>query len=96
MTGSRWGRDDDSIGIGFGLGWISKEHAKYLNMGGIDGFIGDGRINQSIESVIDLFYSYSVFDSFWFTADYQHIENPAYNADRGPVNVYAIRGHFEF
>ncbi len=96
MKGSRWGREDDSVGIGYGMGWISKEHAKYLNMGGIDGFIGDGRLNQGIESVVDLFYSLGVYDSLWFTADYQHIENPAYNADRGPVNIYAIRGHFEF
>jgi len=96
MKGSRWGRERDMVGIGYALGWISKEHAKYLNLGGIDGFIGDGRINQAVESVIDIFYSFNVASSLWFTADYQHIENPAYNADRGPVNIYAIKGHFEF
>lgn len=96
LQGSRWGRENDSAGIGYALGWISKEHAKYLNLGGIDGFIGDGRLNQGIESVIDIFYSLGTLDNLWFTADYQHIENPAYNNDRGPVNVYAIKGHFEF
>ena len=30
------------------------------------------------------------------TADYQRIENPAYNMLRGPVNVYALRVHTEF
>ncbi len=96
MKGIRWGRGDDLLGIGYAQGWISTEHAKYLNYGGIDGFIGDGRLNQSSEKVVDLFYSLYVYDSLWFTADYQHIENPGYNADRGPVNVYAVRGHFEF
>ena len=27
--------------------------------------------------------------------DYQHIENPAYNRDRGPVSVYGMRLHAE-
>jgi high affinity Mn2+ porin len=28
--------------------------------------------------------------------DWQHITNPAYNADRGPVNLAAIRLHTEY
>ena len=31
-----------------------------------------------------------------FTADYQLIVNPAYNADRGPVSVFSGRLHGEF
>ena len=30
------------------------------------------------------------------TADYQFITNPAYNADRGPVHVFAGRAHWQF
>ncbi len=96
MKGTRWGRDRDSAGIGYAQGWLSKAHVAYLNAGGIDGFIGDGKINYFPEMAIDLFYSFNVFTSLWFTADYQHIENPGYNADRGPVDIYSIRGHFEF
>ena len=32
----------------------------------------------------------------WMTADFQRINNPCYNADRGPVNVYSVRMHFEY
>ena len=64
--------------------------------GGIDGFIGDGRISPASEQVIDLFYSFNLLSSVWLTADYQHITNPAFNADRGPVNVYGARIHMEF
>ena len=28
--------------------------------------------------------------------DYQFVNNPAYNKDRGPVNVFAFRGHIKF
>jgi hypothetical protein len=30
------------------------------------------------------------------TADYQRIQNPCFNADRGPVNVFSVRLHIEF
>ncbi|MGR9829408.1 carbohydrate porin [Escherichia coli] len=30
------------------------------------------------------------------TPDYQLAINPAYNKDRGPANIYAIRLHIEF
>jgi high affinity Mn2+ porin len=29
------------------------------------------------------------------TLDYQWIRNPAYNLDRGPVSVFALRIHIE-
>ena len=30
------------------------------------------------------------------TSDYQLVVNPAYNRDRGPVNVFGLRLHAEF
>ena len=95
-NGTAWHRPADVTGVGAGLGWISKEHANYLRLGGIDGFIGDGTINQAAESVIEAFYSVNVVASIWLSADYQHITNPAFNADRGPVNIYSGRVHAEF
>ena len=96
MRGERWDRPRDLLGLGYGLGWISKEHARYLGLGGIDGFIGDGAIKQATEQVVDLFYSYNMLGPIWVSGDYQHIMNPAYNADRGPVNIYGVRVHAEF
>ncbi|HEY8074272.1 MAG TPA: carbohydrate porin [Labilithrix sp.] len=94
--GGLWKRPLDVAGIGMGLGWISKQHADYLRLGGIDGFIGDGAISRATEGVFDVFYSVSVVSSVWLSADYQHIANPAFNADRGPVNIVGTRVHAEF
>lgn len=96
VKGGRWGRPRDTFGIGYGQGWLSSAHVSYLGMGGIDGFIGDGAITYKPEQVVNLFYSYNLFSSTWLTADYQHIENPGYNADRGPVDIYGARVHVEF
>ena len=94
--GSLWSRAGDVAGIGVNLGWISGAHAAYLRLGGIDGFIGDGFIRQATERALDVFYSVNVRKAFWLTADYQHIANPGFNADRGPVNVFSLRIHGEF
>jgi high affinity Mn2+ porin len=34
--------------------------------------------------------------SVWLSADYQHIFNPAFNSDRGPVDIWSGRVHAEF
>jgi high affinity Mn2+ porin len=94
--GSLWKRPGDTVGVGWGQGWISSIHAQYLGMGGVDGFIGDGKINQASEGIVEVFYSFSLGSSAWFTPDYQHIWNPAFNADRGPVDIFGARLHVEF
>jgi high affinity Mn2+ porin len=32
----------------------------------------------------------------WLTGDYQHVVNPGFNEDRGPVNIFTLRIHGEF
>jgi hypothetical protein len=94
--GSLWHRPKDYLGLGYAMGWISQSHADYLQLGGVDGFIGDGRLNQAAESVVEVFYGFNILSAIWMSADYQHISNPAYNADRGPVNILGARLHAEY
>ncbi len=94
--GSSWKRPRDLAGVAFGLSWLSQAHIDYLRLGGVDGFIGDGTINPAAEHVLEAFYSVNLLRSLWLTADYQHIQNPAYNSDRGPVEVLSGRLHAEF
>lgn len=96
INGQLWGRNKDAAGIGYGISGISPTHVDYLSKGGVDGFIGDGRIHYSPEQVVDVFYKLNLISSAWASFDYQHIAHPAFNADRGPVDVYGLRAHFEF
>jgi hypothetical protein len=96
VKGTRWKRAQDSVGIGFAQNWISSAHANFLGMGGVDAFIGDGRIRNRPERAFELFYNLGLTKFFWLTLDYQRVENPAYNADRGPVTIYGFRLHAEF
>jgi hypothetical protein len=94
--GPLWHRPFDVAGLGYAAAFISDIHAQYLAMGGVDGFVGDGHIRQAPESVIDVFYSFNVLKAIWLTADYQHLWNPGFNADRGPVEIVSGRVHAEF
>jgi len=94
--GPAWRRPFDVTGIGYATSWISRIHAQYLAMGGVDGFIGDGYLRQAPEDVFDVFYSVNLLRAIWLSADYQYLRNPGFNADRGPVNVFGARVHAEF
>jgi hypothetical protein len=94
--GGAWRRAFDLAGVGFGMSWISSIHAQYLAMGGVDGFLGDGRLRQAAEGVTEAFYSVNLLRAIWLTADTQLLWNPGYNADRGPVAIFGGRVHAEF
>ena len=94
--GAPWRRPFDIAGAAFAASWISAIHAQYLAMGGVDGFIGDGHLNNAVESLVDVFYGVNLLKAVWLSADYQHMWNPGYNADRGPVNIIGGRVHAEF
>jgi len=96
FQGSLWGRAKDTIGVSLLRNGLSKDRRRYLEAGGISFFIGDGRLAYKTENIFEGFYSFGFDHGISITADYQRIANPAYNAARGPVDVYAVRFHSEF
>lgn len=93
--GSAWGRPEDSLGIAYARNGLSATHQQYLANGGIGFFIGDGRLNYQPEGVLESFYNAGILKNIWLALDYQYITNPAYNADRGPVQIFGTRLHWE-
>jgi high affinity Mn2+ porin len=97
LAGARWGRPDDRVGLGGAVNRISHQGKLYLAAGGIGGIIGDGRLpNAGAEQIIEAYYSIPVLSFAHLTADYQFVNNPAYNRDRGPVSVFGIRARMQF
>jgi high affinity Mn2+ porin len=94
--GTTWRRPFDVAGVGFGMSWISDIHAKYLAMGGVDGFIGDGNLRQAAEGIVEGFYSVNLLKAVWLAGDYQFLWNPGFNGDRGPVHILGAKIHAEF
>jgi high affinity Mn2+ porin len=48
------------------------------------------------ENIVETFYSLHVVEHVTVSANYQYVVYPAYNRDRGPVSIFAIRVHAEF
>jgi len=97
LNGKPWGRPDDTIGIAGVINAISAVHEQFFNDGGLGILIGDGMLpHPGLEQIIETYYSYALTASMRLTADYQFINNPGYNTDRGPANVFSGRVHWQF
>ena len=97
LQGSRWHRPGDSTAIAVVNNAISGAREAYLNAGGLGVLVGDGKLpHPGPEQIIESYYSAAVSHFAHLTLDYQWINHPAYNRDRGPVSVIAVRLHAQF
>jgi high affinity Mn2+ porin len=96
LKGTMWGRPNDRVGFGGVIDALSPAAQAYFAAGGLGILIGDGRLNYREEKILETFYAYAVSPAVTVSVDYQFIANPAYNADRGPVSIFATRLHAEF
>ena len=97
LNGKGWGRPDDTIGIAGVINNISGVHQAFFNAGGLGILIGDGQLpNPGLEEILEAYYSYAVTQATKVSFDYQFINNPAYNTQRGPVNAFSVRLHTQF
>jgi len=97
LTGDRWGRKDDTVGLAGVINGISKIHEEFLNDGGLGILIGDGKLpHPGPEEIVEAYYKASMVKGVDISFDFQFINNPAYNTDRGPVPVFGARLHGSF
>jgi high affinity Mn2+ porin len=97
LKGADWQRPDDTVGAAFEIAAISHSARDYFADGGLGILIGDGRLQHyGLENVFETYYSAKLFKWFTTSLDYQFVDNPAYNRDRGPVSVLGVRLHAQF
>jgi high affinity Mn2+ porin len=97
LQGTRWHRREDTVGLAAIDNGISGARERFLNAGGLGVLIGDGRLpHPGPEQIIETYYSLGVLGYAHVSFDYQWIDHPAYNRDRGPVSVVAVRVHAQF
>jgi high affinity Mn2+ porin len=94
VTGSAWHRPHDTVATAFTATGISGVHGLYLSSGGNDFMIGDGALRRGSELISESYYSAQIAKGFVVSVDLQHITNPAYNRDRGPLWVASLRLHW--
>ncbi|MGC1619267.1 MAG: carbohydrate porin [Candidatus Acidiferrum sp.] len=96
FKGSLWKRKWDRAGAVFVSNGISRDHAEYLALGGEGFLLGDGRLNYGRENIVEAYYTLHAWRGIYPAFGLQHINDPGYNRDRGPVLVPTLRLHVEF
>jgi len=97
LKGTPWSRIHDSVGLALIDNGIAAERERYLNAGGLGVLIGDGKLpHPGPEEILETYYDAAVLPHAQLTLDYQYIDHPAYNRDRGPVSLWAVRFHAQF
>ncbi|MBU3547074.1 carbohydrate porin [Polynucleobacter sp. MWH-Jannik1A5] len=101
LNGTSWSRPKDTIGISMMQNGLSSYRKNYLQSGGVSYFIGDyagpgQTISYRPERIGEVYYNATVIKNVLAGLNFQHINNPAYNSARGPVNILSFRVHAEF
>jgi len=96
LTGKRWGRANDKIGLAVVSNAIKRDHQAYLKLGGLGFLLGDGNLNYAREDILESYYNLHTWRGVFYALDAQYIDHPGYNQDRGPVLVESVRMHVDF
>jgi hypothetical protein len=95
-AGTRWHRPVDKVGAVFVSNAIKSDHQEYLKLGGLGFLLGDGNLNYGRENIVESYYTLHAWRGMFYSLDFQHIDNPGYNRDRGPIWVGSVRAHVDF
>lgn len=94
LSGGPWHRPGDTVGVAVAVNGLSSDRRQYLAAGGLGILIGDGKLpHAGHEDILETYYELAAVWAVHVTLDYQWVGNPAYNRDRGPVSIFAVRVH---
>jgi high affinity Mn2+ porin len=96
INGAFWHRPDDTFGLAGVANGLSKAGQEFFQAGGTGILAGDGNLNYGLEKVVETYYDFKIYKNLHGAADYQFVDNPAFNRARGPVSFIAGRLHWEF
>ena len=91
LTGARWRRAADRVGLGLVRHGLSADHRAYLAAGGSGFLLGDGRLTYGPETIAEAYYRAQIGPYVEASPDLQRVANPGYNRDRGPATVLGVR-----
>src|SRR5713226_5572528 len=88
----RWGWNE---GRHESFAYTEVDQTAQIGLGGSGFLLGDGRLRYGRENIVESYYTLHVWRGIYPSFGVQHINNPGYNRDRGPVIVPTLRLHLE-
>ena len=96
VNGARWGRKGDTAALAAVRNEVASEHEAFFDAGGLGILVGDGRLpHPGAERIVEAYYKAALPRGVDATLDWQHVDNPGYNTDRGPADVVSLRLHVQ-
>jgi len=95
IKGEPWKRPDDTVGLAGVINGLAPVPRDFFAAGGTGILAGDGALTYGLEKILEVYYDFRVWKTLHVALDYQYINDPAYNRDRGPVSVLGARLHWE-
>lgn len=95
VNGAGWHRPNDTFGLAGVVSGASTENQRFLEAGGAGILDGDGALDYGWEKAVETCYDFSVWQNIHFAVDYQYVDNPAFNRDRGPISIFSARIHWQ-
>jgi high affinity Mn2+ porin len=95
IKGEAWHRPNDTFGVAGVINAISRVHQEFFEAGGTGILAGDGALSYGWEEVLETYYDFQIWKTMHGAVDFQFVNHPAYNRDRGPVPVFGARLHWE-
>lgn len=93
-------------GLAGAINGITQAHRAFFAAGGLGILVGDGQLKRyGPEEIIELYYSTKLFSAkllefgkleAYLSLDYQFLNNPGYNQDRGPAHFFGARLHLTY
>jgi high affinity Mn2+ porin len=96
FKGAAWCRPGDTFGLVGNLVGASSAQQSFLKAGGTGILNGDGNLTYACEKSFETYYDFALGKNCHLAIDYQFFGDPAFNRDRGPVNVFQGRLHWEY
>jgi high affinity Mn2+ porin len=96
VKGEPWRRPNDTFGAAFVANAISSIYQRFLAAGGTGILAGEGNLSYGIEEDVETYYDFQIWKKLHGALDFQYVQNPAFNRDRGPVEIVGGRLHWEF
>ncbi|HEV7136218.1 MAG TPA: carbohydrate porin [Steroidobacteraceae bacterium] len=94
VSGGPWHRPGDTVAVAGVVNALSRDRRQYLAAGGLGVLVGDGKLPRAgHEDILETYYELAALSAVHVMLDYQWVGNPAYNRDRGPVSIFALRVH---
>ncbi len=94
--GTPWHRRNDRAGVAFVANGIVAASPAIPGAWRFGFSAGRRRLTYGPEKIFEGFYTVHLWSGFFASFDIQHINNPGYNQDRGPITVPGLRLHVDF